>query len=213
MALTIYFLRHGQTPFSRENRVAGAGTDVGLTSEGEAMAIEFAKAYSDIRWQGIFCSPLLRTRLTAGPLIDRLRMEVQLRPGLRDIEMGSWEGRELSDIKENSPKEYIAWEKDPATNAPPGGETAIQIAMRARTVIQEIRDRYPDGNVLVVSHKATIRIALCDLLGIDLSLFRARLACPVCSVAVVEFGPQGALLVSIGDRNYMSAKLRELPGT
>ncbi len=34
-------------------------------------------------------------------------------------------------------------------------------------VIAEIEEKYKDGNVLVVSHKATIWIILCSLLGID----------------------------------------------
>ena len=37
------------------------------------------------------------------------------------------------------------------------------------------RVKYATGNVLVVSHKATIRIILCELLGIDLGRYRDRI--------------------------------------
>jgi broad specificity phosphatase PhoE len=50
----------------------------------------------------------------------------------------------------------------------------IAIANRAMPVIEEIKQQYRSGNVLIVSHKATIRIMLCSLLGIDVGRFRYR---------------------------------------
>jgi broad specificity phosphatase PhoE len=80
-------------------------------------------------------------------------------------------------------------------------------------VVEEIKERYTDGNVLIVSHKATIRITLCSLLGIDVGRFRFRLGCPVGSVSVVEFGSHGPLLKVLSDRTHQSERLRNLPGT
>jgi broad specificity phosphatase PhoE len=71
---------------------------------------------------------------------------------------------------------------------------------------------FENGSVLVVSHKATIRILLCALLGIDLGRFRYRLGCPVGSVSVVEFAPQGPLLHTLADRTHLRETLRHLPG-
>jgi broad specificity phosphatase PhoE len=48
---------------------------------------------------------------------------------------------------------------------PTGGETSVEISSRASLVIAEIQEKYATGDVLVVSHKATIRIILCSLLG------------------------------------------------
>ena len=87
------------------------------------------------------------------------------------------------------------------------------IARRGLRVIEEIRQRYSKGNVLVVSHKATIRITLCGLLGIDVGRFRYRLGCPVGSVSLVEFGGQGPLLKVLADRMHLDERLRQLPGT
>jgi probable phosphoglycerate mutase len=50
------------------------------------------------------------------------------------------------------------------------------VAQRAIRVIEEIRERFHDGNVLIISHKATIRIIICSLLGIDVGRFRYRLS-------------------------------------
>ncbi|WP_369797075.1 histidine phosphatase family protein [Kamptonema formosum] len=89
----------------------------------------------------------------------------------------------------------------------------MAIAYRALQVIEEIKQRFPTGNVLAVSHKATIRIILCSLLGIDVGRFRYRLACPVGSLSVVEFGTQGPFLLVLADRTHLNERLRTLPGT
>jgi probable phosphoglycerate mutase len=80
-------------------------------------------------------------------------------------------------------------------------------------VIEEITQAHKEGNVLVVSHKATIRIMICSLLGIDVGRFRYRLACPVASVSMVEFTPEGPLLHVLADRAHLDAHLRSSRGT
>ena len=77
----------------------------------------------------------------------------------------------------------------------------------------ETAQRCPSGHVLIVSHKATIRIMLCGLLGIDVGRFRYRLACPVGSVSHIEFTKEGPLLHALADRTHLTPELRGLPGT
>ena len=83
----------------------------------------------------------------------------------------------------------------------------------ALQVVEEIQKVHDTGNVLLVSHKATIRILLCSLLGIDVGRFRYRLACPVGSVSIVEFGKHGPLLKAMADRDHLDDHLKNLPGT
>ena len=63
-------------------------------------------------------------------------------------------------VKEHYWDGYIHWLAQPACNPPTGGETSVEISSRASTIITEIQQEYATGNVLVVSHKATIRIIL-----------------------------------------------------
>jgi probable phosphoglycerate mutase len=102
---------------------------------------------------------------------------------------------------------------EPAWNAPKGGETAVDIANRSMPVIAEIQDKHPQGNVLVVSHKATIRIMLCSLLGIDLGRYRYRVNILVASVSMVTFDVHGPLLEILGDRYHMPEHIRNRNGT
>jgi broad specificity phosphatase PhoE len=213
MSLTLYFLRHGQTPFSRDNVFCGSGLDPDLTQEGVEMANAFAATYRSLRWNTVYASPMQRTVMTAQPICIALGITMELRDDLKEIGYGKWEGKTVAAIDREHHDDYIRWSADPAWCAPTEGEPAVEIARRTLKVIEEIRERFTDGNVLVVSHKATIRIMLCGLLGIDVGRFRYRLACPVSSLSVVEFGGQGPLLRVLADRSHLNERLRSLPGT
>ncbi len=212
MSLTLYLLRHGQTTYSRSNAFCGS-LDPELTPDGLEMAACFAEAYSSTDWTAIFSSPMLRTQATVKPLCDSKAQTPQLRDGLKEINYGHWEGQSVETVSREFHDDYIRWSADPAWYPPTGGELAVAISARSMTVIEEIKQKYPHGNVLIVSHKATIRIILCSLLGIDVGRFRYRIGCPVGSVSIVEFGSHGPLLTTLANRSHLSTRLQSLPGT
>lgn len=211
--LKIHFLRHGQTELSKQNLFCGSGMNPSLTEHGFQMAESFSKHYQSTSWQAIYASPLLRAVQTATCLSEKINIELTIRDGLQEINYGEWEGKSVEEVEKNFHLAHAQWKQDPAAYAPTQGENAHQIKHRAIQVIQEIQSAYPQGNVLVVSHKATIRVALCALLGIDISQFRFRLDCPVCSLSVVEFTHTGPMLRLFADRSHLTKELRELPGT
>jgi broad specificity phosphatase PhoE len=213
MTLTVYFLRHGQTSFSRDNIFSGCGSDPDLTAAGLEMAQAFAAAHKETNWTAIYASPLRRTVATARPLCEAAGRTMELRDDLKEISYGKWEGLTVEEVKQDFHDDYLRFLADAAQSPPTGGESAIALARRAMRVVEELKLQYGTGNVLVVSHKATIRALLCSLLGIDLGQFRYRLSCPVASVSIVEFTDQGPLLKTLGDRAHLSERLRQLPGT
>jgi probable phosphoglycerate mutase len=213
MSLTLYLLRHGQTELSREDNFCGAGLDPELTQQGWEMAQAFTTAYSAKAWSAIYSSNLRRSVATAELLSEALNKDTEVRADLREIAYGKWEGMTKARVAQEYHDDYVSWQADPAWHAPTGGELAVMIARRGLRVIEEIKQQFTDGNVLIVSHKATIRIILCSLLGIDVGRFRYRLVCPVGSVSIVEFTSHGPLLHTLADRSHLSANLRSLPGT
>ena len=104
---------------------------------------------------------------------------------------------------------YIRWLADPGWNAPTEGESGIDIARRSSLVIEAMERTCRAGNVLIVSHKATTRIMLCSLLGIDVGRFRDRLEMPVASISIVEMALNGPLLHRMGDRAHLREHLRK----
>lgn len=213
MTVRLHFLRHGQTPSSRDNVFCGSGLDPELTADGVAMAAAFASTYRDRPWRAIYSSPLRRTLTTATTIAQGTTLPVTVRAGLVEIAYGQWEGRSTEEVDRDFHDDYVRWTADPAWNAPTGGETAIALAGRMLAVVEEIRGSHEDGDVLVVSHKASIRAVLCALIGVDVGRFRYRLGCPVGSLSVVEFGAHGPLAATVADRSHLDAQLRALPGT
>ena len=209
---TIYFERHGQTDFSREEHLCGI-LDPPLNAIGLEMAEVVAARCGRGPWAGIYSSPLLRTRQTAEAVARHVSLTVQLEPAFREIAYGEWEGMLVSEVKRLDGERYEAWAARPADLSPPGGETARQIAARAVPAIEGIVRRHPEGNVLVVSHKATIRVILCALLGVDLNHFRIRIAAPVASLTAVDFKETGPLLTLLGDTSHLPEHLRNQKGT
>jgi broad specificity phosphatase PhoE len=212
MSLKIYLLRHGETTYSQRGAFCGA-IDADLTPEGMQMAQFFADAYRSLPWIDVYVSPMKRAIATARPLCEATGLEMQIRDGLREISYGAWEDQEVDYVREKHDLDYLRWQTDPAWNPPTGGETAVQISARAMPIITEIESRHKDGNVLVVSHKATIRIILCSLLGIDVGRYRDRINAPAASVSIVKFVTYGPMLEVLGDRSYMPELLRNRAGT
>jgi len=130
-------------------------------------------------------------------------MEPQVFEGLREIAYGRWEGRNEKEIAGSEPEDYGAWVGDPGLMSPPGGESAFAIAARALPLLVNLRKDHTEGHVVAVSHKATIRVLTCALLGMPLGRFRAQFARPPASVTPFEFGSRGAMLVQIGDTSYL----------
>ncbi len=212
MSLKLYLLRHGETTYSRTGGYCG-DLDPDLTDNGQKMAEAFAEAHKGIDWDAVFVSPMKRTIATATPLCEASGMEMQLRDGLRELRYGKWEGLSNEFVKANYSEDYLRWLTEPAWNPPTGGETAVQLASRASFAIADIQEQYPSGNVLVVSHKATIRVILCSLLGIDMGRYRDRIDVPAASLSIVQFGALGPMLKVLGDRSFMDDELRALSGT
>jgi probable phosphoglycerate mutase len=210
--MNLYMVRHGQTAASRENRFSGS-LDPPLTPVGEAMAEAFARAHAPLTWDAIYTSPMLRTRQTAEALSRLTGVAVTVDDGLKEIEYGEWEGLRQDEVKAQWPEAFEYWASDVASRGTPGGETAFHVAARAMRVVEAIRSRHQRGNVMLVSHKATLRVITCALLGLDVRLFRERIAQPVAAVTMFVVANGTAQLAFLGDRSYLSEELKHEEGT
>jgi probable phosphoglycerate mutase len=83
---------------------------------------------------------------------------------------------------------YDAWLADPAAVAPPGGETAVQVARRALAGLRKIEKAFEKAGkpVLGVAHKATLRILGASLTEAPVRLYRRRWPQDECALNLVE---------------------------
>lgn len=195
-------VRHGTTVVGAEDRFAGA-SDVALSDEGRAQAQRLAERLRDVRIAAVYASPLSRTLETAQILAAPHRLEVQSRDGLREINHGRWEQMTRREVEEKFPDEAAEWEKDPYTFAPLGGESGLAVTARALPVLIEIVREHPDQKILVVSHKATIRLLLSSLLGFDPRRYRDNLDQKPAALNIVDFrDPTRARLTLFNDTSH-----------
>ena len=203
MATTrIFLVRHGSTVLSAEDRFAGS-TDVELSDEGRAQAARLGERLRNEELAAVYASPMQRTRETASILAAPHRLEVQTRDGLREIDHGRWEQMTRSEVENRYAEEYAAWEADPFTFAPQGGEAGIAVMARALPALREIVVGHQGKKVVVVSHKATIRLVISSFLGIDERGYRDRLDQSPASLNILDFkDPVRARLMLFNDVSH-----------
>jgi broad specificity phosphatase PhoE len=195
----IFLVRHGATQLSAEDRFAGA-SDVELSDAGREQAERLARRLADDGIASVYTSPLTRTRDTAAILARPHRLTPVMCDGLREIDHGHWEGLTRGEVESRFRDEYARWEEDPYTFAPAGGECGLDVMARALPVVRQIVERHMGENVLVVSHKATIRLVISSLLGFDARGYRDRLdQAPAC-LNILDFrDPVRARLMLFND--------------
>jgi broad specificity phosphatase PhoE len=205
----LYLVRHGATQLTAEDRFSGsAGVD--LSEEGRRQAARLGERLRHEEITAAYSSPLSRTLETARIIAGLCELTIETRDGLREISHGRWEGLTRQDVEARYPDEYAAWEEDPFTFAPEGGESGVAVLARVLPVIREIVTRHRGKRVLVVSHKATIRLALSSLLGFDARGYRDRLdQAPAC-LNVLDFrDPVRARLMLFNDTSHYAEHPRE----
>jgi probable phosphoglycerate mutase len=208
-ATRIYMVRHGATKLSSEDRFAGA-MDVELSEEGKMQAERLAERLANDGITAVYCSPMTRTVQTATIVASPHNLALIRKDGLREINHGHWEGMRRADVEAQFPEEYAAWEEDPLTFAPQGGEAGVNVIARALPLIREIVVQHRGQNVLIVSHKATLRLIISSLLGFDARGYRDRLDQSPASLNVLDFkDPVRARLMLFNDvSHYVDQPLR-----
>jgi len=183
---TALLIRHGAVGDGAEERFLGAA-DLPMSPAGEAQVRELAarlrlRAIPD----AIYCSDLSRSLRTAELLADESAIPIRVRPALREIEMGDWQGLSRREIAERRPEDYAARGRDIANFRPPGGESFADLVERVLPCWRELVEDRQTQVVAIAGHAGVNRVILCHLLGAPLAnLFRIAQR-PAC-VNVVEW--------------------------
>lgn len=198
----LFLVRHGATVLTAENRFAGS-VEVPLSDEGRAQARGLAFRLGGEPLAAVYASPLGRALETARIVAEPHGLVVQTDPRLREISHGHWEEMTRTEVEERFPEEVAAWEADPYTFAPEGGETGLEVTARALPAVLDHVRAHPGERILVVSHKATIRLLLSSLLGFDPRRYRDNLDQSPAALNVVDFrGTTHARLSLFNDTSH-----------
>lgn len=166
---TVVLLRHGRTPWNVAKRLQGQ-SDVPLDEVGRWQAVEAAAALvRRVRADAVVTSDLSRAAETARAYAGLIGLEVEPDKRLRERAFGRWEGLTGREIEERWPEEYSVWHRGgEAAGVPPEGEGRRATAERVAGAISEHAERLDRSQtLLVVSHGASINLALTVMLGLD----------------------------------------------
>jgi probable phosphoglycerate mutase len=126
-----------------------------------------------------------------------------LQNDLREIHHGRWETMRRADVEASFPEEYAAWQSDPFTFAPQGGESGLSVMARALPVVREVVVKHAGENIALISHKATIRLLISSLLGFDARGYRDRLDQSPACLNILDFrDPVHARLMLFNDVSH-----------
>ena len=207
----IFLIRHGATTLTAEDRFAGS-TDVPLSDEGRRQAHRLAVRLEHESIAAVYASTMSRTAETARILAQPHGLEVRLREGLKEISHGHWEQLTRAEVEERFPEEMSEWDKDPYTFAPSGGESGLAVTARALPALIELVRFHPGQNVVVVSHKATIRLLLSSLFGFDPRRYRDNLDQSPAALNIVDFkDPARARLMLFNDTSHYTESGLAIP--
>ena len=151
----LILVRHGETDWNRDLRYQGHA-DPPLNDAGRAQAHALARELDGLELEAIYTSDLRRAAETAEIIHAGRRIPLRREAGLREMDVGSWQGLTRTEIEERFP----GVERH-------DGESAD--AHRARVVgtVAAIAARHDGSRILIVSHGGSLRTLLAHALGDD----------------------------------------------
>ena len=166
----IILVRHGQTAWNLGEVFRGRA-DVPLDETGRRQAKLLSEYLGPRKFDVVYSSPLVRALATAEAVAARHGLEVEVSPGLTDIDFGEWQGLTHGEVRERYGDAYAGWRDRPDEARILSGEGLAEVRQRAMAVITDLVASGAEGTAVVVSHRVVLKVLVCAMLGLDNSYF------------------------------------------
>jgi probable phosphoglycerate mutase len=179
---TLLLIRHGEND-TVGKRLAGRTPGVHLNKKGQEQAEALIPVLEKAPLKAIYSSPMERAVETAQPLAAALGVEVQIRPGLIEIDYGSFRWKTLKQLR------HMKLWKDvlgnPASVRFPGGESFVEAQARVAQELEAIAALHAEEDLVACfTHADVIRLAVAHYLQMPLNAY-SRLNASTTSVTVL----------------------------
>jgi broad specificity phosphatase PhoE len=162
----IFILRHGETE-GNQKKIFRGQWDLPLNENGRIQATRTGEVLKGISFSRIYTSPLCRAKETAAMVAsEQMGTEVLEEPALVDIDYGDWSRVPDADAERRFPAQYRMWKEAPETVIFPNGEGLVDVRSRVEPFLQKCGAGPVNEQILFVSHRVTIKVILCTVLGI-----------------------------------------------
>ncbi len=196
----IILARHGETEWNVAEIFRGR-IDVELNENGRKQAELLAEYLSDVKIEAIHSSPLKRALRTAEMIANYHQLEVEIAPGLIDLDFGKWQGLPNQEVKDKYGELYAEWINSPDKVKIPAGESLNDVRKRAIGVVDEIIAKY-EGTVILVSHRVVNKVLICALLGLDDSHFWS-IKQDTCGITTFTYENERFILTKHNDTSFL----------
>lgn len=206
--IVAYLFRHTETEWNSIFRYQGR-IDTALNATGRLHMERITSLVQPGQFSAVYSSPLSRARCLAESVACKARAPLIVDDRLTEMAMGPWEGLTRVEIEEQFPAMLNLWHDRPDEVSFPGGETVHDVALRARSFMEE---RFLDSTctpIAVVTHDTVVKVAVMLSLGLGLDClhrFRMRNG----SISVLRGGAYAGSVESIGNTSHLSGSPFEL---
>ena len=157
----VFFIRHAETEMA--GRYCGH-SDPDLNAQGRAQLTRLSRLLAEEMLETVYSSDLRRAASTAKAIAAGRNIPQVLRPALREIHFGDWEGMCWEEIERLNPGYAQTWMKSYPNLPTPSGESFEDFERRVLTEVKHLMDRSP-GPIAVVTHGGVLRVVLRHLCG------------------------------------------------
>jgi len=207
--MLIFLVRHAESTWNRQKKIQGQ-KDPQLSLYGRQEAMRLAKRFMGLKFAAAYSSPLKRAYETA-EIICGKKAKIICEDGLKEIGLGDWQGRTVSQIKKTYGDAFHKWAVRPSRVAIPGGEDFKDFVARVKNTLRAIEKKHSEGNVLVVCHGGVISTYITQILHLppdDVWCLAVKNA----SLTIVEMGAGIHKIVTFNDTGHLIS-LREIKKT
>lgn len=155
--MRLFLIRHGQTPSNVLGALDTGHPGPGLTDIGSEQAAALVDAFAERPIEALYASTLVRTHHTAAPLAEALKLEVEIRKGVHEIEAGSLEMRTDRESIMTYVQTAFAWSNGDYDQRMPDGPDGHDFFGRFDADVEAISSSGLQSAALV-SHGAAIRV-------------------------------------------------------
>jgi len=163
----IIFLRHGQAKNNTERILSGRTPGVPLTDKGITQAQQTAELLEHMNISAIYSSPIQRAKHTAEIVGKHNSIDVTIDDRLIELDMGKFTNVPYDEIFTSHGNVFMKFYNGELEIAHNGVETFADVKKRVASIVEEVIEKHPDQNVVLVTHMDPIKAMLSTI--VDLS--------------------------------------------
>lgn len=157
--MNLYLVRHGQTNLNKEHIVQGI-INAKLNDTGIKQAQEIKKEIDKLTIDLVICSPLIRTRETTSIILNKRNIPILYDNRIIERYAGDFEGK-----SDKSYDHIKSWNYKLNSDLDANIEKIRDLLERTKLFLEDIKNKYPNKNILIVSHEACIRALHYNIIG------------------------------------------------